>query len=112
MGEGRGCSAMRGRRLPFAAMTFFPPAAAFFMAFPGDFFFVTLVTLGFITLTTAAFFAVFLGAVFWVAFFGVKRINLSIRRSGLPGSLFVSERVLRVGAGTVVAAFVDFAFDF
>jgi hypothetical protein len=101
-------------------MTLFVLAAAFMMAaglalgFAGDVFFVTFVALGLMTLGAATFFAAaFLGAIFLVAFFfffGVERMTSSIRRSGFPGSLFVSERVFRVDCGTV-AARRDLALD-
>jgi hypothetical protein len=89
-------------------MTFFPLAAAFLtvallaFGFAGDLF-VTFVALGLMTMGAATFFAaVFLGVVFLVPFsFGVERMTSSIKRSGLPGRLFVSERVFRVDGGQV-----------
>lgn len=77
------------------------------LGFAGDFF-VTLVAFGFMTVGPAA----FLAAVFLIAFWGVDWMTSSIRRSGLPGSLWVSERVLRVDGGAVAAALPDFAFNF
>lgn len=112
----------RGRRLPFAATAFcsliavaaFLTVAFLASGFAGAFFFVTLLALGLITFGVVAFFSVlFLVGILVVFFlFGVESMTSSIRRSGLPGSLFVFWRVLRVDCGTWTAPLVDFAFVF
>ena len=103
-------------------------AALAFGFWAGDFFLVTLLALGFMTLGVLAFLGVaaFWGVVaflavaffsvatffFGAAFFGVGVVVSSIRRSGLPGSESVAERVLRVDRGTVAEDLVTLDFDF
>lgn len=111
---------MRGRGLPVVVTAFFPALAVFLTVGPLalgfiENFLVTLVALDLMALGVVAFFVtVFFGAAFFlVVFFGVGMVTSSSRRFGLPGSDFVSERVLRVeSCGALAAALAGFVLGF